>query len=720
MSSSTCQYRFEPAEWEREHGRPATLDTVWSCSRDAEAETGYCKYHLSPERRTAVGIDDESLCESLLSDIADGSECSLRFVGANFGDVDISHEVISRTTNNPIDFRYATVHGNFIAKQAVIRQPILMDEATVQGRIDFSDTELGEDVSIRQATFAGEVLFENTDFEDDCVFANSIFHERANFDQVQFAGVADFYATQFDSGSSFVDSDWKGTCRFQRACFEDTSSFRSSRFHSRADFRAVEFIGTNRFSRSRFEDEVLFIHCEFSGGALFKKTSFVGTAYYQSSSFYSEASFTETTFNGKVKFHFADFHGEAVFSYSHFGDAAYFKTVEFQNYASFYESTFDRLADFRKGLFADTARFMKSKFNDEVFFDRSTFVGDGDFRYTSFQASSHFIASEFHAGAIMQNTSFSDAIFRDIKTPDDALTINLEQAGIDAGEFVQTSGGNVYYNVREGRIGDIDIRMPATEQIFERFWIYRTEFDGFDFSNYRYVLAPKWVLHTFKGKVEHSYDLEADRFSVQTDIDSDANASGVDPAFDNDDNGFERITGITNVWSRFLNWLVNPAAPDLEVTYLKAKNGAEKVGDSQAASRFFIKEMGYRRQTHLHRVFKHSEPLITRLQLLFLAAMNLTLSLTCGYGEKPRRTLGFSLLTIGVYAVIFSSFVSDPPFGSSAGYLLLSVQAFTTLIFGSSASTTGFLGSFIATTEGFIGAFIIGLFIFALTRSVHR
>jgi len=254
-------------------------------------------------------------------------------------------------------------------------------------------------------------------------------------------------------------------------------------------------------------------------------------------------------------------------------------------------------------------------------------------------------------------------------------------------------------------------------QVFKRILIYQTDFDGFDFSNYRYELAPDWRLHEYEGKKDDSYDLEADRVSIDV----------VGDEGDGDDAPGEELDGQSqlslresNLRTRFFDRFINPEAPNLEVTYLKAKNGAEQVGDSQSASRFFIKEMYYRRQTHLHRALNHQELLSNKLRLLFLIMMNLTLSLTCGYGEKPRRTLGFSVGTIGVYAVLFSLVMSTPPFGSPLGYVLLSMQSFASLIFGSTASIPEFTGSFLAASEGLVGAFMIGLFIFALTRSVYR
>lgn len=704
---SSCKYSFSPKEWERRHNRPAALDTDWACSRESEADTDYCRYHLSPEHRTEIGIDDDDLCDSFLADLTRGDESSLRFIGAEFGNLDISHEAISRTTNRPIDLRYATVHGDFLAKQSLVRQPLLLDEATIKGRLDFSDAELDEDFTARNVTFASTAVFEQTDFEDDCIFTDSQFYDEANFDQTRFNGSADFYLTEFEDTGSFVESRWQGDCRFQQVHFGGPAIFQANRFHSRADFRAATFTELGQFSRSTFNEEAVFIGCDFEESALFKKSKFLEPAYYQNVDFGFEASWTEAIFHDKLKFHFTEFYGEASISYSRFMDAVYFKAVTFHDYASFYESTFDRLADFRKATFTDTARFMKVTFHDEAFFNRSKFEGEADFRHVSFDDSCYFETVEFCSSAIMQDAEFADTSFRDIESPKGSVTLDLERADIDNGEFVQSSADDVYYNVCDGRIGDVDIEMPNSEQLFHRFFVYRTEFDGFDFSKYRYVLSPEWTLHTFEGRVNNSYELEPDRFAI-------------DQETDDEEEDIDDPVETSTLGSRFLDWLIDPDAPDLEVTYLKAKNGAERVGDSQAASQFFIKEMVYRRRSHLHRVFNDSESLRSRFQLLFLVAMNLILSLTCGYGEKARRTLGFSLFTVGAYAAIFPWIVTDPPFDTPLGYLLLSLQSFTSLIFGTTASIPGFFGSFVVASEGFVGAFMIGLFIFALTRSVHR
>ena len=718
MSVGTCAYSFDPVAWEEEHGRSAALDERWSCPREAEGETDRCRFHLSPARRAELGIDDESVCESLVSELATGEASSLGFVGAEFGTIDVSHRVLDRVTNHPIDLRHVTVYGEFLAEQTVLRQPLLMDEIRVEGAADFTDAEFGEDVSAERATFRGDAVFDGTDFEDSARFGGSTFARPASFDRVRFGDVADFYRARFRAPCSFEESAWRGACLFQRAAFRSDVTFTASRFHARTDFRTVQFGGTSRFNRCEFEDAAVFMNCAFAAEALFKKASFAQPAHYQNADFDSEASFTETEFGDKAKFQFATFDGEAVLSYIRFGGATYFKAVDFNSYASFYKSTFDRLGDFRNATFADTARFLKAEFTDEAFFGRATFVGDGDFRSAAFRGTVHFVETTFRSSATLRESTFERARFENVRTAGGDVTINLERTTVDGGRFVQENGAAVYYNLRRSRVGDVDIEMADSEGVFERFLFYRTEFDGFDFSNYRYVLAPEWVLHTFRGTVDDTYSLEADRFAIEDDADEAPGADG--GAADKSGGGPGEPADGGGVRSRLAGWLADGEASDLEVTYLKAKNGAERVGDSQSASRFFIKEMYYRRRTHVDRAFAHKESLRSRLKLLFLVAVNLTLSATCGYGEKPRRTIGFSLVTVVVYAALFAAVVTDPPFASPLGYGLLSVQSFTSLIFGPTATVPNFAGSFLAATEGFVGAFMIGLFIFALTRSVHR
>ncbi|TKX73849.1 hypothetical protein EXE46_12180 [Halorubrum sp. GN11_10-6_MGM] len=717
MSSQHCAYRFVPAEWEAEHGRPAHLESEWSCPREAVEGTDRCEFHLPAERRSEVGITDAEVAKAFRDDLVGRDAGPTRYVGANFGDVDLSHRVVNRGSNTPIDLRHATVDGDVRAEQTVIQQPVLLSGAVVDGAFDFSDAEFDEDINASHAVFRGDVDLRKVRFRDDCRFADARFEGDVRFALTEFGGEADFYRASFGGRADFTKSTWVGECLFQRASFGETADFYGSRFEEVAEFRAVEFDGTAKFSRSVFRDAVLFIGSAFESEALFKNAEFVGPAHYQNGEFHSEASFIETVFEGKVKFHFAEFSGEAVLSYCAFRNTTYFAHVDFGEYASFHESSFDRLADFRYSTFGDVARFMKATFHDDAFFDRVVYEGDADFRHADFGGTAHFERTTFQASAILADSRIERGEFRDLETAAPSVTLDFTEAHVRAGAFVQQNGETAYYDFRDGRIGDVDIEMSGSERVFDHFYVYRTKFEEFNFSDYRDVLSPDWNLHTFSGSTRSDYEMEANRFSLDPDGDDGEEAAGDDRSADRA-GLLERLRRRLSSASEGLLGTAN--ASDLEVTYLNAKNGAEMSGDSQAASRFFMKEMWYRRRAYVDRVLDRSEATGTRLKLLFLATLNAILSLTCGYGEKPRRTLEFSLVVVVGYALLFRITVGTPPFETEFGYLLLSFQSFTSLIFGSTASVPQFFGSFLVATEGFIGAFMIGLFIFALTRSVHR
>lgn len=717
MSSQHCAYRFVPAEWEAEPDRHAHLESAWSCPREAVEGTDCCEFHLPAERRSELGITDAEVGRAFRDELVGRDGKPTRYVGANFGDVDLSHRVINRGSNTPIDLRHATIDGDVRAEQAVIQQPVLLSGAVVDGAVDFSDAEFGEDVDASHAVFRGAVDFRKVLIRDDCRFAGARFEGNVRFAMAEFGGEADFYRASFGGRADFTKSTWVGECLFQRASFGEAADFYGSRFEDVAEFLAVEFDGTAKFSRSAFGDAVLFIGSAFESEALFKNAEFVGPAHFQNGEFRSEASFIESVFEGKVKFHFAEFSGEAVLSYCAFRNTTYFAHVDFGDYASFHESSFDRLADFRYTTFGDVARLMKATFHDDAFFDQVVYEGDADFRHADFEGTAHFGRTTFQASAILADSRIERGEFRDLETPAPSVTLDFTEAHVRAGAIVQRNGETIYYDFSDGRIGDVDIEIEGSDRVFDHFYVYRTKFEEFNFSDYRGVLSPDWELHTFSGSTRSDYEMEANRFSLEPDADDGEETAG-------DDRPADRA-GVAGRLRRRLSSVLEGLfettnASDLEVTYLNAKNGAEMSGDSQAASRFFMKEMWYRRRAYVNRVLDRTEATSTRLKLLFLATLNLILFLTCGYGEKPRRTLEFSLMVVVGYALLFRVTIETPPFETEFGYLLLSFQSFTSLIFGSTASVPQFFGSFLVATEGFVGAFMIGLFIFALTRSVHR
>ncbi|WP_202614469.1 ion channel [Halostella litorea] len=57
---------------------------------------------------------------------------------------------------------------------------------------------------------------------------------------------------------------------------------------------------------------------------------------------------------------------------------------------------------------------------------------------------------------------------------------------------------------------------------------------------------------------------------------------------------------------------------------------------------------------------------------------------------------------------------------SAVSALVFSIQSFVTLIFGDIPGGTTLLTRLLSSAQGFLGAFFIALFVFTLTRRIHR
>ena len=96
------------------------------------------------------------------------------------------------------------------------------------------------------------------------------------------------------------------------------------------------------------------------------------------------------------------------------------------------------------------------------------------------------------------------------------------------------------------------------------------------------------------------------------------------------------------------------------------------------------------------------------------------LGLTSGYGESPSRVIATAMAIVSVFSVLFAVIRPNPPYGSALGYPVLSLESFVTLFLNTSETFNEPLVRLIAEVEGFLGAFLVALFVFTLTRSIHR
>lgn len=314
--------------------------------------------------------------------------------------------------------------------------------------------------------------------------------------------------------------------------------------------------------------------------------------------------------------------------------------------------------------------------------------------------------------------------------------VDLSGSTIAGGRLPQSAAsGKLYYSLIEAHLGDIKLVPDETDaKLFDHYLLYLTEFDGFDFASHthRSALNQNWRIHDFPD----CYLQMLDGFPLPGDM-KPVSSSFVSKAVC-------KFTATPNL--RF------ETASTLETTYLRARRGADELGDTTAASKFFFREKRYIKAQQYRQfadgvassIFgrlngdesrRHGEQSKLHSGRKWIASV--LLEATCGYGELSLRPVNFSIFAISFYTLVYLLIgaLGQPPLTSlvgsqrglvEVGYIILiqisfSIQSFVTLLFGSNpANKASLLVRILAATEGFLGAFLIALFVFAFTRSVYR
>lgn len=453
--------------------------------------------------------------------------------------------------------------------------------------------------------------------------------------------------------------------------------------------------------------------------------------------------FSGATFAGAADFKRVQFYAATTFNDARFGDVAMFNEARFHDQLELWATVAGK-ADFSKATivgpaqlrgtyetalicnyteFASDVVLWNSTIQGKAEFLAATFGGALDCGHVTFEGVTRFCETHFDAGGEFQQAQFTDTVrFRRIHAPD--AVINLQGAQLAAGT-IELDSETAHFGLADASLGRVTLTttssasLPADPTAYLRF--QQTDFVGFDFGGHAGAFKPEWRLDT----VAPSWPASA----VSTDDDRLGRA--------------ER----------------------LENTYLRAKSGATDAGHNRAASEFFVHEMRSRRGQHATLVargirralvetptsvagyaaapvvgvgratvdiLRAAVPGVTRpaatrpptpvWQAGYRWLSNATLGVVAGYGERPQRPVVASVATIGLFAVGYWFLgvtpSSEAPCG--LGYVLLSIQSFITFILGSSPVGAGFGPQLLSAIEGFVGAFLIAVFVFTLTRSIHR
>lgn len=642
----------------------ATDGATWECPRETLGDAESCLFHLTAPQRTALDIDPADVIDAFVTAVRSKGPRVKQFLGATLPPLKLNHQQLSAPDNYPTNLQHATIEGVLSIRNTDIGQPLHCEQATVDS-IVIEGSRINASCRFDGATVSGDVSLKNQ-FDSGLVFSDAVIHGDftavpANFNLgvtcvgTVFDGDVEFYA-DFNDEPTFTDAVFRGETQF----FVDVNAdsyFKNAVFEGPFDLYAA-FSGSPRFNGATFQDRFDF-YGRVDADAHFPATTFEGPASFYRTGDEGRA----TRFYQLANFEGAEFEREADFMRVEFIGSANFENTAFSDLARFNETRFERRTRFNNIEFSDTLSFQDAVFADNISFEP---VSAAAYRVAD------FTGANLSAGHLQL-------------LPDDPVVFDLTRASV----------------------GNVSVDGLTEKSVFDHFIINRTNFNGFDFSDHRLELAQRdYIIHDTAVNLHEDANPHPgqSRTTVTNNLSSDHHS----------------ITQSIRAALRKINPVSGSLLPeDLEVTYLKAKNGAKSIDENEAVSRFFLREMRYRRYRH-YRTAATADTWPNRLRAVGRAATNLVMGVTCGYGERPWRVVTASTGVVAVFAVLYALFAVPTEYTPSLlGYAILSIETFVALVLGSPEIESPVV-NVLTSIEAFSGAYFIALFVFTLTRSIRR
>jgi uncharacterized protein YjbI with pentapeptide repeats len=353
----------------------------------------------------------------------------------------------------------------------------------------------------------------------------------------------------------------------------------------------------------------------------------------------------------------------------------------------------------------------------------------------------------FARSFVFERMTVADSISIEPATvgPDDFGYVSMRASQLPAGTLAQPATGSLLYDFERTTLGAVDLDDRAHDSLQAHLRFLNTDFDGFDFSAHQRLElgSNSYRIHRlYPGAhedIRRHRAMEDAATALHPAAESSplaANGKYNEVHFDAIDRGDLAADLAERAWQRSGESTTGAASLDdesrsdfmpttLEQTYLKAKIGASQVGDVHAAGRFFEKEYIYRRQSHWRTALTapDGESLSTRVRRGTEWVRSALLAATTGYGERPWRVVAASALIVGAFTFFYQSIGVLSNRGTSTAILedfIFSIQSFVTLIVGPPPRSTVLAVRAASAIEGFLGAFFVALFVFTLTRKLHR
>lgn len=262
---------------------------AWRCRRKTRPHEELCLFHQSPDERSISDPDlaqlflacindslreripellldqedwDEEEPKHLILDIippegesVGGDMASRRktqFIGASFGDLELSYEDLNAPGNYPIDIRGASV-DKFDLRKAIVRHE-LRCQSIAADRVDFHGAALHKSIYFQKAVVEDGVQFENTLSRGDIGMSKTDIRGGVGFEGAEISGSVYFWRTEIVGNLNFNHIRVDGTVNlFDAKIDKDVSlldaeimgdaSLRNAKVGGRVDLRVGEIRG---------------------------------------------------------------------------------------------------------------------------------------------------------------------------------------------------------------------------------------------------------------------------------------------------------------------------------------------------------------------------------------------------------------------------------------------------------------------------------------------
>lgn len=531
------------------------------------------------------------------------------------------------------------------------------------------------------------------------------------------------------------------------------------------DLRYSTFLGRFDISHSQIQQPLKLDGCDFENGLLAVKTTFHNELDLRDariSEFSEEVCYDVTAGRtqrviGGCGFPGSRFLADARFTYSQFDIGTFYNSL-FQGEIEFTNVMISTALDIEMSTIDGTLKIDGTKVqrllltsticNREVFvgvdeinkvnmenaiFNKSVIFRDN--RLSSFNSN----GASFKEKLIIKDITFDDTIAiheaninkLSVISPESGQNISelsFKKSKIKAGEIElfksdrspvpfsnedtvdhnsDIKNNEIVVNLSNTTISEVDFHY-ANNSVWKYIILDETKFDGFEFQNY-------------------IDDLEVINYNIH--ISSQFAESILDDPSIEYNSIKVKHSNLHKSLIRILQGVKIPRTNEITKnpvsTFLQAKNGASQAGDVYTASEFFIREYYFRQQQAKEKMKRATARSENKMRSFLRWASYAFLATTSVYGERARRVAGFSVAIILFFSVIYSivwmviATGPQPPYDGPGGALLLSIESFTTLVHGGTVVMDPIV-RLIADVEGFLGAFFIALFVFTLTRSIHR